>query len=168
MKPIILEPIGVIRSSFQQAAGTPIQSCMAAGSPGRIELYPEYTEGLKDLEGFDRLWLLYWFDRAAPANLLVKPFMDEQPRGLFSTRAPSRPNPIGLSCVRLLTVEGGVLHISDVDILDRTPLLDIKPYNPRFDAFPTERCGWMDAVKIDPSNPIAADRRFEPRKENPS
>jgi len=168
VKPLLLEPIGMIRSSFQQAAGTPIQSCMASGSEGRIELMPEYAEGLKDLEGFDRIWLLYWFDRAASAKLVVKPYMDDQPRGLFSTRAPSRFNPIGLSCVRLLAIEGAVLRISDVDILDQTPLLDIKPYNPRFDAFPAERCGWMDTVKIDPSQPIAADRRFELRKENPS
>jgi tRNA-Thr(GGU) m(6)t(6)A37 methyltransferase TsaA len=130
-----LTPIGVIRTPFREAAGTPIQPRQAKGVKGTVEVLERFQEGLKDLEGFERIWLLYWFHRAAPARLRVVPYLDRQQRGLFATRAPCRPNPIGMSCVRLLQVKGSLLTVAGVDILDGTPLLDIKPYVPEFDGF---------------------------------
>jgi tRNA-Thr(GGU) m(6)t(6)A37 methyltransferase TsaA len=107
-----------------------------------VELFSEFTPGLRDLEGFERIWLLYWFDRARPAQLEVTPYLDTQKHGIFATRAPSRPNSIGLSCVRLLAVEGSRLRVAELDVLDETPLLDIKPYVPEFDVFAVTRVGW--------------------------
>ena len=153
-----LKAIGVIHSPFRDAQGTPIQPPFAEDAEGTVEVFPDFTEGLKDLAGFDRIWLLYWFDRAGPARLLVVPFRDTTERGVFATRAPCRPNAIGLSCVRLLSVAGNVLAIGGVDILDGTPLLDIKPYVPKFDAFPNSRAGWCDTMP--PSGRTRADDRF--------
>jgi tRNA-Thr(GGU) m(6)t(6)A37 methyltransferase TsaA len=150
--------IGRIHSPFKQATGTPIQPSRANGTEGFIQLAPQFAAALKDLEGFDRVWLIYWFDRAAAAKLTVIPYRDVVERGLFATRAPARPNPIGLSNVRLLGIEGNVLRIADVDILDDTPLLDIKPYVPAYDNFPVQRLGWVDTV---PDRPVVADDRFE-------
>jgi tRNA-Thr(GGU) m(6)t(6)A37 methyltransferase TsaA len=144
-----LKPIGIIRTPFTMPAGTPIQPAYAQGAEGRVEVFEKFADGLKDLDGFDRIWLLYWFDRVSQVNLHVKPFMDTVQRGLFATRAPCRPNPIGMSPVRLVRVEGNVLHVADVDILDGTPLIDIKPYTPRFDCFSVTRSGWLDAVAPD-------------------
>jgi tRNA-Thr(GGU) m(6)t(6)A37 methyltransferase TsaA len=152
------EPIGTIRSPFTAQRGTPIQASLAAGAEGRVELLPAYAPGLADLEGFERIWLIYAFDRAAAPRMEVTPYRDTQPRGLFSTRAPSRPNPIGMSCVRLLAVEGSTLRIADVDVLDGTPLLDIKPYAPPFDHFEVQRWGWLQRSGIRRS---VADGRFE-------
>lgn len=154
-----LTPIGLIRSPFQEPAGTPIQPSYAAEAEGTVEVFPEYAEGLLDLDGFERIWLLYWLDRAPPPRLRVVPFRDKIPHGLFATRAPCRPNPIGLSCVRLLSVKGNLLTVAGVDILDGTSLLDIKPYAPQFDAFPQSRAGWLEEGR---SNRTLADRRFEP------
>lgn len=151
-------PIGRVRSPFQEPAGTPIQPVFAGESEGIVEVFPEYAEGLRDLDGFERIWLLYWLDRAPPACLRVVPFRDEVERGVFATRVPCRPNPIGLSCVRLLRIERNLLTVAGVDILDGTPVLDIKPYVPQFDAFPQSRAGWLDKSG---SNRILADRRFE-------
>jgi tRNA-Thr(GGU) m(6)t(6)A37 methyltransferase TsaA len=153
-----LNPIGIVRSPFKEAAGTPIQAGMAEGAAGTVEVFPAFAEGLKDLDGFDRIWLLYWFDRAAAARLIVTPYLDDQPHGVFATRAPARPNPIGMSAVRLLRIEGCALHVSDVDILDGTPLLDIKPYVPQFDHLSAERTGWLQQVS---NRRRTADRRFE-------
>ena len=153
-----MQPIGVIHSPFREPAGTPIQAAMAEGVEGRVEVFPEYAAGLKDLDGFDRIWLVYQFDRAPPPRLVVTPFLDDVPRGVFATRAPCRPNPIGLSAVRLERIEAGVLYVRDVDILDGTPLLDIKPYVPRFDHFEVRRCGWLDHVADDRA---VADDRFQ-------
>jgi tRNA-Thr(GGU) m(6)t(6)A37 methyltransferase TsaA len=141
---IQLKTIGVIRSSFKAAAGTPIQPPFGDGVEGTVEVLPEYAEGLADLDGFDRIWLLYWLDRAPPARLRVMPFRDNVQRGLFATRAPCRPNPIGLSSVRLIGISDNMLTVSGIDILDGTPLLDIKPYIPAFDAFMQSRAGWFD------------------------
>jgi len=154
-----LKPIGLIHSPFKQSKGTPIQAALAEGAEGTAVLEPEYLEGLQDLEGFERVWLLYWFDRAAIArDLIVTPYLEDAPHGVFATRAPARPNPIGMSPVRLLSVEGNVLRLADVDILDGTPLLDIKPYVPRFDCFQTARNGWFDALG---DRRALADNRFE-------
>jgi tRNA-Thr(GGU) m(6)t(6)A37 methyltransferase TsaA len=139
-------PIGVIRSGHRAAEETPIQPVYARGCPGRAEIRPEYAEGLKDLDGFSHLILLYHFHRAGEPRLTVVPFTDDSPRGVFSTRHPQRPNPIGLSVVRLVRIEGAVLHLEDVDILDGTPLLDIKPYVPRFDGVENPRGGWTQGI----------------------
>lgn len=142
----IIHPIGVIHSPHVRAEETPIQPNFAEGVPGQAEILPEYAGGLADLDGFSHVWLLYWFHRAGPARLIVKPFLQDAEHGVFATRAPTRPNPIGLSLVRLVRREGCLLHLEDVDILDGTPLLDIKPYVPRFDYRAGARTGWLEAV----------------------
>lgn len=153
-----LTPIGLIRTPFKEPAGTPIQPVFAGDSEGVVEVFPEYADGLRDLDGFERIWLLYWLDRAPPPRLRLVPFRDSVERGLFATRAPCRPNPIGLSCVRLLGVRGNLLTVGGVDLLDGTPVLDIKPYVPQFDAFPQSRAGWLDRG----GGQTIADNRFEP------
>ncbi len=140
---ITYQPIGVIHSPFQSVENMPIQPAAAAGIRGAVEVFAPFVDGLQDLEGFSHIFLLYHLHLAAAARLRVVPFLDSQPRGLFSTRAPCRPNPIGLSVVRLLCIEGHVLHVENVDILDGTPLLDIKPYVPEFDGVRAERTGWL-------------------------
>jgi tRNA-Thr(GGU) m(6)t(6)A37 methyltransferase TsaA len=149
--------IGVVRSPFAATAGTPIQPAFAQGALGEVVVDEPYVAALDDLEGFDRIWLLYWFDRASPFVPRVVPFRDTRERGLFATRAPCRPNPVGLSAVRLLGRSGCTLQIADVDLLDETPLLDIKPYVARFDAFPDVRSGWHDEGA---SGREKADKRF--------
>jgi tRNA-Thr(GGU) m(6)t(6)A37 methyltransferase TsaA len=155
---IRLKPIGVIHSQYKQATGTPIQPARAGNSPGYAILREEFTAGLADLAGFDRVWLIYWFHRASAAKMSVVPYRDTVERGLFATRVPARPNAIGMSCVRLLHIEGNILRLAEVDILDQTPLLDLKPYVPQYDNYPVLRCGWLDRV---PDKPIVADDRFE-------
>jgi tRNA-Thr(GGU) m(6)t(6)A37 methyltransferase TsaA len=136
--------IGVIRSPFTAATGTPIQPSQAAGAQGAVEIWPAYIDALADLDGFERIWLIYWFDRCREYQPSVIPFRDQQARGLFATRAPSRPNPIGISAVRLLAIRNNVLEVGDIDVLDGTPLLDIKPYVPEFDCYERIRAGWLD------------------------
>ena len=146
-KRIAYRPIGVVHSPFKEIEGMPIQSAGASGIEGTVEVFPEFATGLKDLEGFSHVILLYHFHRVRASELIVTPFMDVVPRGVFATRAPKRPNPIGLSVVRLLRVERNVLHIANVDIVDGTPLLDIKPYVPEFDRHPADRVGWLEQAK---------------------
>ena len=139
-----LEPIGVVHSMFSAQAGTPVQPAFASTEDtGTGEVYERYSEGLEDLERFDRIWLISWFDRAGSVSMKVVPYLDTEPRGLFATRAPSRPNPIGMSAVRLLRREGRFLHVAELDILDGTPLLDIKPYSAHIDVFPVGQEGWL-------------------------
>ena len=152
-----LTPIGIIHSPHQRAEGTPVQAALATGVQGTVQVFPEYAAGLRDLDGFERVWLVYWFDRASPAELVVTPYLDTRPRGLFATRAPCRPNPIGMSAVRLLGITGGSLQVDGLDILDNTPLLDIKPYIPAFDGFEAKRIGWCGNAK---GGSVAADGRF--------
>jgi tRNA-Thr(GGU) m(6)t(6)A37 methyltransferase TsaA len=135
--------IGIVRSPFSQAAGTPIQPTAAEGVQGEVILEKDYAPGLKDIDGFSHLFLLYVFDRSLPGALHVTPFLDDAERGVFATRAPCRPNPIGLSLVRLLRREGNVLRIAGVDVLDGTPLLDIKPYIPQLNPTGDIRVGWL-------------------------
>ncbi len=144
MNTIQLRPIGVIRTPFKEPKGTPIQPAVAEGASGTVTVFEEFQDGLKDLEGFDRIWLIYWLHQAPKARLLVTPFLDDHERGVFATRAPARPNPIGMSSVRLLRVDGNVLTVADVDMIDDTALLDVKPYAPAFDCFKVERSGWLD------------------------
>jgi tRNA (adenine37-N6)-methyltransferase len=151
------EPIGVIRSPFTDLSGMPIQPSQAIGVPGRIELVSELQGGLKDLEGFSHLILLYHFHKSSGYKLEVVPFLDTVARGVFSTRAPKRPNPIGLSIVRLITIEEATLSIEDVDVLDGTPLLDIKPYVPAFDHRPGARSGWLETTA---QHNVRSDDRF--------
>lgn len=146
---VTYRPIGVIRSPYTDPATCPIQPRYARGIEGRIEIDPAFEEGLDDLDGFSHIVLLFCFHRAKPFRLRVMPFLDDVPRGVFSTRAPSRPNPIGMSVVRLLRRDGCVLHIADVDVLDETPLLDIKPHVERFGVDGPIRSGWQAAVDED-------------------
>ncbi len=143
MTGIIFHPIGVIHSPFKEPQGTPIQPGAAWDVAGTVEILPELAPGLKDLEGFSRIILLYYFHLAQTFSLRVRPFLDEEERGVFATRAPARPCPIGLSVVRLDRIEGNRLLVRDVDVVDGTPLLDIKPYVPQFDSFPDEKVGWL-------------------------
>ena len=144
---IELEPIGVIRTPYTEPKGMPIQPAGAAGVKGTVEVFEPYREGLADLDGFSHVILLYHFHVSEGYRLRVVPFMDTVERGLFATRAPKRPNPIGLSVVKLDRIEAGVLHVENVDILDGTPLLDIKPYVPEFDAPPETRTGWLEQAR---------------------
>jgi tRNA-Thr(GGU) m(6)t(6)A37 methyltransferase TsaA len=154
------QPIGVIHSPYRDIAGMPIQPAGAAGVTGSVELYPEYIDGLQDLGGFSHVVLLYHFHQVTGFSLVVTPFLDDKRHGVFATRAPRRPNPIGLSVVRLVKIEGNLLAIENVDILDGTPLLDIKPYVPQFDQFPVDKIGWLEDVQSQ-VNRRRSDRRFE-------
>jgi len=138
-----MHPIGVIHSPFTDKAQTPIQASLSQ-AVGSVLVYPEYSDGLQDLEGFSHIILLYVFHLSSGFTLLVKPFLDDQLRGLFATRYPARPNPIGISVVRLLERQGNQLEIEGVDVLDGTPLLDIKPYVPEFDVHTETRTGWYE------------------------
>lgn len=144
MNAITYHPIGVIRTPFMDVEGVPIQPVGALGVRGTVELDPVYLEGLQDLEGFSHIFLLYHLDRVKTWTAKVVPFMDDHPHGVFATRAPARPNAIGISVVRLTKAEGATLQVEDVDMLDRTPLLDIKPYLPEFDCREVEGRGWLE------------------------
>jgi tRNA-Thr(GGU) m(6)t(6)A37 methyltransferase TsaA len=151
-------PIGIIHSPFVEQENMPIQPAGAAGVQGTVEVFKDFQAGLKDLDGFSHIILLYYFHRSRSFSLHVVPFMDSEPRGLFATRAPKRPNPIGLSVVQLDKIEGGVLYIQNVDILDNTPLLDIKPYVPEFDAQINVRTGWLEKARKNVSTRKSDDR----------
>lgn len=141
------KPVGIIHTPFSSPEGMPIQPVGAVGVHGTVEVFPQYEKGLKDLDGFSHIILLYHFHQSKEFNLQVVPFMDSQLRGLFATRAPNRPNSIGLSLVKLRKVEGPILYIENVDILDGTPLLDIKPYVPEFNNQSSVRTGWLEKLK---------------------
>ena len=138
----------------------PIQPTGAQGITGSLEIFPDYVQGLKDLDGFSHIILLYHFHRAGESKLLITPFMDTKQRGVFATRAPSRPNPIGFSIVKFIRIDHNILYIENVDILDGTPLLDIKPYVPEFDQFTADRVGWLKQVNGRVKRK-RSDKRFE-------
>jgi tRNA (adenine37-N6)-methyltransferase len=138
-----MHPIGIIRTPFTEKTRTAIQPTRSQAT-GSVEVDAAYAEGLGDLEGFSHIILLYVFHCSAGYALRVKPFLDSQPRGLFATRHPCRPNPIGLSIVRLVARRGDALEVEGVDMLDGTPLLDIKPYVPDFDVRTDTRAGWYE------------------------
>ena len=148
MEKIIFEPIGVIHSPFKDVKGVPIQPPAAKGIKGEVEIFNDYVEGLKDLNGFSHIYLLFYFHKSTKYTLTVVPYMDKEPRGVFATRAPRRPNKIGISVVRLKTIIDNIILIEDVDIVDGTPLLDIKPYVPMFDQREEVTTGWLGDDKI--------------------
>ena len=145
----LFRPIGIIHTPHRNPSQTPIQPVFSAGIQGRVELFPEYVEGLKDLDGFSHIYLFYYFDRSTDIKMKVKPYLEEHVHGIFATRSPHRPNKIGMSLVRLLKICNNILEIEDVDILNGTPLLDIKPYIKRFDSREDVRSGWQDDVPDD-------------------
>jgi tRNA (adenine37-N6)-methyltransferase len=141
-----IHPIGAIRTAFAAKSDAPIQGAMAPESEGRVEVLPEYEDALQDIEGFSHIILLYLFDRAGEIELVRPTFLDDRPHGIFASRHPCRPNGIGLTIVRLLSRTGNVLAVAGIDVLDGTPLLDIKPYVRRFDCFPEATEGWIASV----------------------
>ena len=158
---IILRPIGTIETPFEDPAGMPIQPTGAADVVGRVVVDPELAGGLDDLAGFSHIILVYHFHRSSGFALKVTPFMDTCARGLFSTRAPRRPNPVGLSVVRLIERKHNVLRVQGIDVLNGTPLLDIKPFVPAFDAPAVERTGWLEEHSAK-ARTLRSDSRFGP------
>lgn len=158
---ICLEPIGIIHSPYKDVEGMPVQPFSARSTKGYIEILPEFEAGLKDLDGFSHITLIYCFHKAEGFKMEVTPFMDTESHGLFATRVPNRPNPIGLSTVKLKKIEGNKLYISQVDILDGTPLLDIKPYFRQFDNRPRAVSGWLDKHEGLQTDSQYSDDRFK-------
>ncbi|MBN2213621.1 MAG: tRNA (N6-threonylcarbamoyladenosine(37)-N6)-methyltransferase TrmO [Bacteroidales bacterium] len=158
MKNITYKPIGIIHSPYDTIHGMPIQPSAARGIKGTIEIFDDYCRGLKDLNGFSHIILLYHFHLSDDYKLIVKPFLDNKQRGVFATRAPRRPNPIGLSVVKLNKINNNILHIEKVDIVNNTPLLDIKPYIPDFEKNENIRIGWLSGSKHKFSSAQADDR----------
>jgi len=154
---ITLKVIGIVHSPFSEAAGTPIQTVYGIGAEGRVELHESFAPALDDIEGFERLWLIYWMDRAGEYKHKVIPYRDTVSHGILATRSPNRPNPIGMSVVRLLRREDTTLFVADLDILNGTPLLDVKPYVPEFDCHAYSRAGWFEKAGVDRRT---ADDRF--------
>ena len=176
-----LRAIGRVHSPFVQALGTPVQNYAAQshaggltdldgtqphavtdvrGGRGTLEVFPEWIDALQDMEGCPRIWILFWVHRAAPTRTKVLPYRDTTERGLFSTRAPARPNPIGISCVRLLGVSDRFVHVAELDALHGSPLLDIKPYVDGYDSFPGIAPAWLDSRSVR-HGAMVADGRFE-------
>jgi tRNA-Thr(GGU) m(6)t(6)A37 methyltransferase TsaA len=154
---ITFRPIGIIRSEHTSADATPIQPVYARDCLGHAEIYPEFADGLANIEGFSHLYLIFHLDRAGTPQLRVKPYLQDVEHGIFATRAPCRPNPIGMSLVRLLRRDGNILHLAGIDILDGTPLLDIKPYGLRYDTVENPRGGWTD--EVDDNTAVSRGRR---------
>ena len=159
MDTVTYTPIGVIRSPYTDIAGMPVQASGAVGVVGTIELDPAYAAGLRDIQGFSHVILLCHLHLIREPALEVVPFLDTVSHGVFATRSPKRPNPIGLSVVRLLAVHGTHLAIEGIDVIDGTPVLDLKPYVPTFDAVAAERIGWY-AGKLDRIGEVRSDSRF--------
>ena len=159
MEKFSYQPIGIIRSPFKRPEGTPIQPIGGIGVKAEVEIFPEYVEGLQDLEGFSHIILLYHCHLSQTYKLKVKPFLDDVEHGLFATRAPARPNPIGMSVVRLSRIENNTIYVQDVDIIDQTPLLDIKPFVPDFDVRTAKRAGWVEKKAVN-AKKVSDDGRF--------
>jgi tRNA-Thr(GGU) m(6)t(6)A37 methyltransferase TsaA len=159
-----LRPIGIIRSPFKTVVGMPIQTVFSKKGNGIVELFPDFKEGLRDLEGFSHIMLIYQFHQSKGYRLLCRPFLDETQRGVFATRAPARPNPIGISIVQVKRIRGNKIEVASLDVLDGTPLLDIKPYIPRFDAPLTKRVGWFGKALRKKKPRLMADDRFADKK----
>jgi len=158
---ITLKPIGIIHSSFKNIEGMPVQPIGAGNAKGTIELFKDYVEGLTDIEGFSHIILIYHFHKIVGYKLNVIPFIDNKPHGIFATRAPMRPNAIGISTVRLINIETNIMYIEDVDILDGTPLLDIKPFYPKYDNRENVKYGWLEDKEHVDIEKIKSDKRFK-------
>jgi tRNA-Thr(GGU) m(6)t(6)A37 methyltransferase TsaA len=156
---IKFKPIGTIYSPFKEPLGVPIQTSGAKGIEGSVEVFAEFLEGLKDIDGFSHIILIYYFHLSKKPSLLVTPFMDKHQHGIFATRAPARPNPIGFSVVKLEKVEGNLLLVKDIDIVNGTPLLDIKPCVPQFDFSKVTKTGWLENADKDIAD-VKDDGRF--------
>lgn len=154
-------PVAHMRTPFTNVRGMPIQPVGARGVAGSIEVLPEFAEGLADIEGFSHLLVIYHLHQCQGFTLRVKPFLDNDEHGVFATRSPRRPNPIGISVLRLTGITGNRLHVENVDMLDGTPVLDIKPYVPTFDVWDADRTGWFATV-ADNAVQCRADDRFVP------
>ncbi|MFH0957470.1 MAG: tRNA (N6-threonylcarbamoyladenosine(37)-N6)-methyltransferase TrmO [Pseudomonadota bacterium] len=152
-------PIGIIKSPFKEIDGMPIQPLGAGGIRGEAEIFPEYEKGLQDIDGYSHLILIYHLHLCKGMELLIKPFLEDKLHGVFSTRAPNRPNPIGISVVKLVSVQANRLIIEDVDILDQTPLLDIKPFVSSFDNRYETKDGWLTARQLE-ARTKRSDTRF--------
>jgi len=145
-----IEQIGTIHSPYSTKEGCPIQGCVKPDGKGTVEVFPKYSDGLKDIDTFSHLILLYTFDRSGDLRLIRPPFLDDSPHGVFASRHPCRPNSIGLSIVKLDSRNGNTLHVSGIDVLVGTPLIDIKPYIPRFDCVPSANNGWLEDKRVGP------------------
>ena len=156
------QPIGLIHTPFSDLKGMPIQPTSNNATPGTVEIFPEYQPGLKDLEGFSHIILIYHFHQSQGYKLHVVPFLDTREHGVFATRVPKRPNQIGLSVVRLLGVVGGLLNIECIDVLNGTPLLDIKPYVPEFQSCENVRTGWLNDADRCVESTVSDDRFVSP------
>jgi len=155
-----MKPIGIIHSPYKEIENMPIQSVGAKDVKGYIEIYSDYVPGLKDLNGFSHIYVIYKFHKNKDYSLLVKPFLDNTERGLFSTRAPKRPNQIGLSIFKIESINNEKIYVSGIDVLDQTPLLDIKPYVSKFDAINDSKNGWLENV-MRKSEEQKSDKRFK-------
>jgi tRNA-Thr(GGU) m(6)t(6)A37 methyltransferase TsaA len=154
------KPIGIIHSKYKKKKGVPIQGTLSKSSKGRIKIFPEFKDGLKDLDGFSHIFLIYQFHLSKGYSLLIKPFLEDKEHGLFATRAPRRPNPIGISIVKLKKIKDNKLYIDEVDIIDGTPLLDIKPFIPDFDSRKNITVGWIEG-KLKHKDKYISDNRFD-------
>jgi tRNA-Thr(GGU) m(6)t(6)A37 methyltransferase TsaA len=161
MDTIVIHPIGVIHTPHKDINNIPIQPIAAEGIRGHIELLPEYVEGLKDLDGFSHITLLYHFHKISGYKLTVVPFMDTEERGIFACKAPKRPNAIGLSTVRLIGIKKNIITIEQVDMLDGTPLIDIKPFYSCYDNRENVRSGWLEEKGEIPLAKLRSDERFK-------
>ncbi len=156
----VFRPIGILHTPYKSKSGVPIQGIFAPDSEGVAEVFEEFEAGLQDIEGFSNLILIYVFHGSEGYELVCKPYMEDRPHGIFAIRAPRRPNPIGFSVVRLQRREGRMLYLSELDMLDETPILDIKPFVPRFDHRASAAVGWMEGTFRDPGHRKVSDDRF--------
>jgi tRNA (adenine37-N6)-methyltransferase len=156
---ITYTPIGIIHSPFTELSGMPIQPTSGNSATGYIDIYPEFVEGLKGLDGFSHIYLIYHLHKATQAKLTITPFLDTETHGVFATRAPSRPNPIGLSLIKLVSIDQARIHIEQIDVLDGTPLLDLKPFVPTFEDGEDIRIGWLAKASKSVQD-ARADHRF--------
>lgn len=161
MKEITIKPIGVIHTPFVEINNMPIQPLAAEGVKGVIELDESFVDGLKDLNGFSHITLIYQFHKVDGYKLQVVPFMDTEPHGIFATKAPKRPNAIGISTVKLLSIKNNLIEIEQIDVLDGTPLIDIKPFYPRYDNREDVQIGWLEKNKNLSVEKLRSDERFK-------
>jgi tRNA-Thr(GGU) m(6)t(6)A37 methyltransferase TsaA len=159
MRAVRYKPIGIIHSPLKSPSGAPLQSVAAKHLDGTVAIFPKYKPGLKDLKGFSHLILIYHFHLSKKVSLRVKPYLDRKEHGIFATRAPVRPNPVGISVVRLRKVRGSTIWVKDLDVVDGTPLLDIKPFVPQFDVRRVQSIGWLER-NINRLSRTRADGRF--------